>query len=131
MHLHFDSLQSAGMSLHVQPGKEGIHFSALDRVDRNAHATGADIVGLLPEEEVACVMEDPSAEDMVLVSVAKPLQAVTIANRVIHRIEPETNVEIFVKGLEWGSGGFSDELAECLRKFVKEQPYYMRWSSPT
>ena len=94
-------------------------------VDRNAQATGADIVGLLSEEELACVMEDLSAEEMAAVAVAKPLQAVTIANKVIHCIEPETNVEIFVKGLEWGLGEFSEESVECLRGFAKEQPEYM------
>ena len=94
-------------------------------VDQNAQATGADIVGLLSEEEVACVVEDLSAEEMAAVSAAKPLQAVTIANRVIHCIDPETNVEIFVKGLEWGLGEFSDGSVECLREFAKEQPQYM------
>lgn len=94
-------------------------------VDQNARATGADIVGLLSEEELACVMEDLSAEEMAAVAVAKPLEAVTLANKVIHCIEPETNVEIFVKGLEWGLGEFSEESVECLEEFVKEQPEYM------
>lgn len=94
-------------------------------VDRNAQATGADVVGLLSQEELACVTEELSAEEMAEVAVAKPLQAVTIANRVTHCIEPETNIEIFVKGLEWGLGDFSEESVECLREFVKEQPEYM------
>ena len=94
-------------------------------VDRNAQATGADIVGLLSEEELACVMGDLSAEEMAAVATTTPLQAVTIANKVIHCIEPETNVEIFVKGLEWGLGDFSDESVECLREFAREQPEYM------
>ena len=94
-------------------------------VDRNAQATGADIVGLLSEDELACVMGDLSAEEMAAVATTTPLQAVTIANKVIHCIEPETNVEIFVKGLEWGLGDFSDESVECLREFAREQPEYM------
>lgn len=94
-------------------------------VDRNAPATGADVVDLLSDEELACVMEDLSAEEMAAVAVAKPLQAVTIANKVIHCIEPETNVEIFIKGLEWGFGDFSDGSVECLREFVRQQPEYM------
>ncbi len=94
-------------------------------VDRNSQATGADVVGLLSEEELACVMGDLSAEEMAAVATSTPLQAVTIANKVIHCIDPETNVEIFVKGLEWGLGDFSDESEECLREFAKEQPEYM------
>ena len=94
-------------------------------VDRNAQATGADVVGLLSEEELACVMEDLSLEEMAAVAAATPLQAVTIANKVIHCIDPETNIEIFVKGLEWGLGDFSDESVECLKEFVVEQPEYM------
>ena len=94
-------------------------------VDRNAKATGADIVGLLSEAELACVMEDLSEEEMAAVAAARPLEAVTIANRVQHCIEPETNVEIFVSGLEWGLGEFSEKSADCLREFVREHPQYM------
>ena len=94
-------------------------------VDRNATATGADIVGLLSEAELACVTEDLSEEEMATVAGAKPLEAITIANRVQHCIEPETNVEIFVKGLEWALGEFSENSAECLREFVRENPQYM------
>ena len=94
-------------------------------VDQHAQATGADIVGLLSEQEVNCVMQDLSAEEMAAVAAAKPLEAVTIANRVIHCINPETNVEIFVKGLEWGLAEFSEESVECLRQFAKDQPQYM------
>ena len=79
-------------------------------VDRNAQASGADVVGLLSEEELSCVMGDLSAEEMAAVASSTPLQAVTIANKVIHCIDPETNIEIFVKGLEWGLGDFSDEV---------------------
>ena len=94
-------------------------------VDRNATATGADIVGLLSEAELACVMEDLSDEEMAAVATAQPLEAVTIANRVQHCIEPETDVEIFVKGLEWGLGEFSENSKGCLKAFVIENPQYM------
>ena len=94
-------------------------------VDRNAQATGADVVGLLSEEELACVMEDLSVEEIAAVATATPLQAVTLANKVIHCIDPETNIEIFVKGLEWGLGDFSEESVECLKEFAIAQPEYM------
>lgn len=94
-------------------------------VDRNAHATGADIVGLLSEQELACVTNELSAEQMAAVATAKPLQAVTVANEVIHCIDPETEIEIFVKGLEWGLADFSEDSLDCLRGFAREHPEYV------
>ena len=70
-------------------------------------------------------MEDLSDEEMAAVAAAQPLEAVTIANRVQHCIEPETDVEIFVKGLEWGLGEFSENSKDCLKAFVIENPQYM------
>ena len=94
-------------------------------VDRNSQATGADVVGLLSEEELACVMEDLSVEEMATVATSKPLEAVTVANKVIHCIDPATELEIFVKGLEWGLGDLTEDSLECLRGFAEENPQYV------
>ena len=94
-------------------------------VDRNAQATGADVVGLLSEQEIACVMGELSVEEMATVATSKPLEAVTIANKVIHCIDPATELEIFVQGLTWGLGEFSEDSLECLRGFAEENPQYV------
>ncbi len=94
-------------------------------LDRNSQHAGAEIVSLLSEDELACVTEDLSGEEMAAVAAATPLVAITLAGRVSYCIEPDTNVEIFVKGIEWALADFSEDSLNCLRDFARELPEYM------
>ena len=75
-------------------------------VDQNASATGADMIALLSESEAACVREGLSEEQLAAVLDASPLEAAAIGSTVSHCIMPETNITIFVAGIEWGAGRY-------------------------
>ena len=59
-------------------------------LDRHSPATGADILGLFSESEIACVRESLSDEQLVAIAVAKPLQAVSMGTAAAHCFDPET-----------------------------------------
>ena len=94
-------------------------------LDRHAGATGADIVALLSESEAACVGEGLSEEQFAAVLDASPLEAVAIGSAVSHCITPETNIAIFVSGIQWALGEVSDETVSCLEDFARENPAYV------
>ncbi len=94
-------------------------------LDRHAGATGADIVALLSESEAACVGEGLSEEQFAAVLDASPLEAVAIGSAVSHCITPETNIAIFVSGIQWALGDLSDESVACMEDFAKENPAYV------
>lgn len=94
-------------------------------LDRHAGATGADIVALLSESEAACVGEGLSEEQLAAVLDASPLEAVAIGSAVSHCITPETNIAIFVSGIQWALGDLSDESVACVEEFAKENPAYV------
>lgn len=94
-------------------------------IDRNASATGTDIVALLSESEAACVREGLSAEQFATVLDASVLEAVAIGSAVSHCIMPETNIAIFVSGLEWALGDVSDESTSCFADFARDNPAFV------
>ena len=94
-------------------------------LDRHAGATGADIVALLSESEAACVGEGLSEDQFAAVLDASPLEAVAIGSAVSDCITPETNIAIFVSGIQWALGDLSDESVTCIEEFAKENPAYV------
>lgn len=94
-------------------------------IDRNASATGADIVALFSEAEAACVREGLSEEQLATVLDASVLEAVAIGSAVSHCITPETNIAIFVSGMQWALGDLSDESVTCVEDFAKENPAFV------
>ncbi len=94
-------------------------------LDDNAAATGADILALLSDSEAACVTENLSAEDFETMAAAQPLHAVSIGASVSHCIDPETNLKIFAKGIDWAMGGVTDETLGCLEEFGRNNPAFV------
>ena len=94
-------------------------------LDSLSQRTGSDVVGLLTEEEIACVQEALSEEDLLAIAVATPLEAVAIGHTSAPCISEETNIAIAVAGFEWGIGDVSDEAASCLADFFREHPAYL------
>ena len=94
-------------------------------LDKNATATGNDIVALLSESEAACVRENLSEEDYATMVAAQPLQAVSIGATVSHCIDPETNLEIFGNGIQWAMGGVTEETLSCLEDFGRNNPAFV------
>ena len=91
-------------------------------LDRHSPATGADILGLFSESEIACVRESLSDEQLVAIAVAKPLQAVSMGTAAAHCFDPETNDRIFANGIGWSIGGVADETLSCLEDFARDYP---------
>ena len=91
-------------------------------LDRHSPATGADILGLFSESEIACVRESLSDEQLVAIAVAKPLQAVSMGTAAAHCFDPETNDRIFANGIGWSIGGVTDETLSCLEDFARDYP---------
>ena len=94
-------------------------------LDRHSGATGADIVALLSETEAACVGEGLSEDQFAAVLDASPLEAVAIGSAVSQCITPETNIAIFVSGIQWALGDLSDESVACMENFARENPTYV------
>ena len=94
-------------------------------MDRNAQATGADIIDLFSEGELACIREDLSLEQMQAILVSTPLVAITIGNEAGHCIHEETNHQILVQGIRWALGGLSEESQACIIEFAENQPDYV------
>ena len=95
---------------------------ALDSVSQ---ATGADIFDLLTPEEAACITAALPAEALTAIVNATPLQAVTIGSAASHCISHETNVNIFVQGIQWSLGGTTDDTRACLDGFARDNPEYV------
>ncbi len=97
-------------------------WMALDGV---SGATGADIFALLTEEEAACAGDVLSAEQMAAIVNATPLQAITIGSPSSGCISHDTNVNIFISGVEWAIGGVTEETHSCLTDFANDNPEYV------
>ena len=91
-------------------------------IDAHSPATGADILGLIPDSEAACLQEELSNEQMLAVAVATPLEAVYIGSNAAHCISDETNVKIFSSGISWALGGPTEESQGCLQGFAQDNP---------
>ena len=94
-------------------------------IDRTSTATGADIVDLLSEEELACVQRDLSPDQLQAIYVSTPLVAITIGNEAGHCLQEETNHNILVQGIHWGLGGISDQSQACIVEFIEDHPPYL------
>ena len=94
-------------------------WMALDSV---SGAKGSDVFALLTEEEVTCVTDALSAEQLAALVNATPLQAVTIGSAASECISHETKVNIFVHGIQWSLGGTTDETRACLAGFAEDNP---------
>lgn len=94
-------------------------------LDSLSQQTGADVVALLTAEEVACVQEALSEEDLLAIAAATPLRAVAIGAKSSPCISEETNIAIAVAGFEWGIGDVSEEASACLVDFFREHPAYL------
>ena len=105
--------------------KKAFTVSLWAGLDNNAPATGADILALLSEAEAACVSENLSAEDFETMAAAQPLRAVSIGASVSHCIDPETNLKIFAKGIDWAIGGVTDQTLGCLEEFGRSNPAFV------
>ena len=97
-------------------------WMALDRV---SPATGADVFALLTEEEAACASDALSAEQLAGVVNATPLQAVTLGAVSAECIGHESNISIFVHGIDWSLGGTTEETRACLEGFAEANPDYI------
>ena len=97
-------------------------WMALDSV---SEATGADIFGLLSEDESTCVSGRLSAEQLAAIVNATPLQAITIGSPASDCISHETNVKILTSGMEWAIGGVTEESHNCLQQFARDNPAYV------
>ena len=95
-------------------------------LDSLSQQTGADVVALLTAEEVACVQEALSEEELLAIAAATPLEAVAIGAQSAPCISEETNVAIAVAGFEWGIGDVSEEASACLVDFFREHPAYLQ-----
>ena len=105
--------------------KKAFTVSLWTGLDRNATATGNDILALLSESEAACVRESLSAEDFEIMVAAQPLQAVSIGATAANCIDPETNFKIFANGIQWSIGGVTDETLSCLEDFAHANPAFV------
>ena len=105
--------------------KKAFTVSLWTGLDNSAPATGADILALLSESEAACVSENLSAEDFEAMAAAQPLRAVSIGASVSHCIDPETNLKIFAKGIDWAVGGVTDDTLSCLEEFGRSNPAFV------
>ena len=94
-------------------------------LDSLSHQTGSDVVALLTDEEVTCVSETLSEEDLLAIDSATPLEAVGIGGNAAPCISEETNIAIAVNGFQWGIGEVSEETANCLGDFFREHPAYL------
>ena len=97
-------------------------WMALDTVSK---ATGADIFGLLTDEESACVGDALPAEQLAAIANATPLQAITIGSSASGCISKETNVNILTSGIEWAIGEVTGESHSCLLDFARDNPDYV------
>ena len=91
-------------------------------MDRHSPATGADILGLIPDSEAACLMEELSQDQLVALSVATVFEAVTMGRDAAHCISDETNSKIFSSGIDWALGGVTEETQSCLEGFAMGNP---------
>ena len=105
--------------------KMSFTVSAWRGIDSLSQQTGADVVALLTESEVACVQEALSEEELLAVASASPLEAVTIGSTSAPCISDETNIAIAVAGFQWGIGEVSEEAASCLGDFFREHPAFL------
>ncbi len=105
--------------------KKAFTVSLWTGLDRNATATGNDILALLSESEAACVRESLSAEDFEIMVAAQPLQAVSTGATAANCIDPETNFKIFANGIQWSIGGVTDESLSCLENFARTNPAFV------
>ena len=105
--------------------KKAFTVSLWKGLDRQAAATGSDIIALLSESEAACVRDGLSEEQYLTIVGAQPLEAVAIGSTVSHCIDPETNIKIFANGIQWAIGGVTEETLSCLEDFARENPAFV------
>ena len=105
--------------------KKAFTLSLWEGLDKNATATGSDILSLLSESEAACVRDNLAEDDFETMVSAQPLQAVSIGATVSHCIDPETNLKIFANGIQWAIGGVTDETLSCLEEFGRNNPAFV------
>ena len=91
-------------------------------MDRHSPATGADLLGLIPDSEASCLMEELSQDQLVALSVATVFEAVTMGRDAAHCISDETNSKIFSSGIDWALGGVTEETQSCLEGFAMGNP---------
>ena len=94
-------------------------------LDSQVDATGSDILEVLSESEAACVREGLSEEQFAAMTVAQPLDAVSIGSSVSGCIEPETNIKIFTAGIQWALGDTTEETVSCLEDFARNTPIFV------
>lgn len=105
--------------------KMSFTVSAWRGLDSLSQQTGTDVVALLTDEEVACVQEALSEEQLLAIAVATPLEAVGIGAESAPCISEETNIAIAVAGFQWGIAEVSEEAASCLGDFFRQNPAYL------
>ena len=95
-------------------------------LDIFSQATGADIFALLTEEEAVCVRNALPSGQLAAIVNASPLQAITIGSPASDCISHDTNVDIFVHGIQWSLGGTTDKTRACLQGFAEANPEYVQ-----
>ena len=91
-------------------------------IDAHSPATGADVLGLIPNGEAACMMDALSEDQMLALAVATPLEAASIGSNAAHCISSETNAKIFSSGISWALGGLTENSQGCLEGFAQDNP---------
>ena len=91
----------------------------------------ADIIGVIPESEAACIKEALTDEDYATLLGSTAAQAFGIADSVTACISKESYVPIFVSVIGSQTGGLSDNSRACITEFASGHPRYVALVNPT
>ncbi len=91
----------------------------------------ADIIGMIPESEAACIQEALTDEDYATLLGSTATGAFGISDSVAACISQESYVPIFVSVIESQTGGLSDNSRACITEFAGGHPRYIALVNPT
>ena len=91
----------------------------------------ADIIGMIPESEAACIQEALTDEEYAALLGSTATGAFGISASVAACISQESYVPIFVSVIASQTGGLSDNSRACITEFAGEHPRYIALVNPT
>ena len=99
-------------------------------LDVNTSAA-ADIIGMIPESEAACIQEALTDEDYAAMLGSTAANAFRISDSVTACVSQESYVPIFVSVIGSQTGGLSDNSQACITEFASGHPRYVALVNPT
>ncbi len=99
-------------------------------LDVNTSAS-ADIIGMIPESEAACIQEALTDEEYATLLGSTASQGFGISDSVAGCISQESYVPIFVSVIGSQTGGLGDDSQACITEFAGGHPRYAALVNPT